>query len=214
MSNCFIKEKRRAVHKSYFKPLKIKWAIKGIEKYIISAQVKRKMKKCGNKFFISIPQMISGEKYMEIGENFHAGEGLIMQCIDEYEICGGEKKKFCPSLKIGNNVHVGYGAHIGCICSIAIGDNLLTGRNTLILDHNHGMGTMAEKKISPIGRPLHVKGKIEIGNNVWLGENVAVLSGVVIGDNVTVGANSVVTKDLPDDCIAAGVPAKIIRIKS
>lgn len=127
---------------------------------------------------------------------------------------GGGNERFYPRLKIGSNVHFGYGAHIGCVYSIVIGDNLLTGRNTLIIDHNHGMGTMAEKETAPVNRPLYVKGKIEIGNNVWLGENVAVLSGVAIGNNVTVGANSVVTKDLPDNCIAVGVPAKVIRKKS
>ncbi len=200
--------KKQMIFMSVFNPLKTKWMIKGIEKYIISLRVKKKIKKCGDSFFISIPQMIQGEKYMEIGERFFAGEGLIMQCIDEY---GGDK--FYPCLKIGNNVHFGCNAHIGCIFSIIIGDNLLTGRNVLIIDHNHGKGTMAEKDISPLNRSLHVKGKIEIGNNVWMGENVVVLSGVTIGNNVTIGANSVVTTDLPDNCVAAGVPSKIMRLK-
>ena len=50
-----------------------------------------------------------------------------------------------------------------------------------------------------------------IGNNVWLGDKVTVLPGVKIGDNVIVGANSVVSKDIPDGVIAAGVPAKVIK---
>ena len=57
---------------------------------------------------------------------------------------------------------------------------------------------------------MHYKGVI-IGNNVWLGDKVAVLSGVQIGDGVVVAANAVVTKDIPPYCLAAGVPAKVIK---
>ena len=53
-----------------------------------------------------------------------------------------------------------------------------------------------------------------IGDNVTLGANVIIIGGVTIGNNVTVGAGSVVVKDLPDDCIAAGNPAKLIRMKN
>ena len=52
---------------------------------------------------------------------------------------------------------------------------------------------------------------ITIGDNVWLGGNVVVCPGVSIGSNVVVGAGSVVTKDIPEDCIAAGNPCKVIR---
>jgi acetyltransferase-like isoleucine patch superfamily enzyme len=58
---------------------------------------------------------------------------------------------------------------------------------------------------------LKSKGEVIIGNNVWLGDKVAVLGGVHIGNNVIVAANAVVTKDLPDNCMAAGVPAQIIK---
>ena len=63
---------------------------------------------------------------------------------------------------------------------------------------------------APQGWP-YTKGEIIIGNNVWLGDNVCVLPGVTIGDNVIVGANSVVTKDIETNTVAAGVPAKEIK---
>jgi len=59
---------------------------------------------------------------------------------------------------------------------------------------------------------LKYKGEVVIGNNVWLGDKVAVLSGVHIGNNVIVAANAVVTKDLPDNSIAAGVPARVVKM--
>ena len=63
----------------------------------------------------------------------------------------------------------------------------------------------------PIERPIVSKGKIIIGRNVWLGENVVVLGNVTIGEGAVIGANSVVCKDIPPYSISGGVPAKIIK---
>ncbi len=51
-------------------------------------------------------------------------------------------------------------------------------------------------------------------NNVWIGGSVTILSGVTVGNNVVIGAGAVVTKDIPDNCVAAGVPAKVIRMQN
>ena len=53
--------------------------------------------------------------------------------------------------------------------------------------------------------------EIKIGDDVWLGGNVTILPGVNIGNNVVVGAGAVVTKDIPDNSLALGVPAKVVR---
>lgn len=58
------------------------------------------------------------------------------------------------------------------------------------------------------------KGKPIIGNNVEVMANVVIAGNIHIGDNVTIGAGSVVTKDIPSNCLAAGVPAKVIRYKN
>lgn len=52
---------------------------------------------------------------------------------------------------------------------------------------------------------------ITIGNNVFIGARATILPGVTVGDNVVIGASAVVTRDLPSDCVAAGIPAKPIR---
>jgi acetyltransferase-like isoleucine patch superfamily enzyme len=70
------------------------------------------------------------------------------------------------------------------------------------------------------GHPVHPDSRnsgyeygidITIGDNVWLGGGVIVLPGVTIGDNAVIGAGSVVTKDIPDNCVAVGNPARIIK---
>lgn len=179
-----------------------------VKKNVYSAKVKKRIKICGEMFKITPPINLRGGQYMKIGKNFKAGKNMVLQCWSAYE---GDS--FSPDLQIGDNAHIGENCHIGCINSIIIGDNFLTGRNIYITDHFHGDGTMSEAEVPPIKRALYSKGKVDIGNNVWLGENVVIMPGVTIGNNVTVGANAVVTKDLPGNCVAAGVPAKILRMK-
>ena len=96
-------------------------------------------------------------------------------------------------------------------CDIQIGDNLLTGNDVLISDNNHGQTVKDDLMIRPQDRPIHSKGEIIIGNNVWIGEKAVVLGNVKIGDGAIIAANSVVTHDVPAYSIAAGVPAKIIK---
>ncbi len=117
-----------------------------------------------------------------------------------------------PKIRIGNGCHIGAYAHLTAICGITIGDNLLTGTNVIITDNAHGAtDSLKALQTAPKERPLLSKGCVSIGNNVWLANNVCVLPGVKIGDGVVVAANSCVTHDLPDYCIAAGCPAKIIK---
>ena len=131
------------------------------------------------------------------------------------EILGsvGEKvwiaKHFCfdngKNIFIGNNFTGNFNLTILDVKEVYIGDNVMIGPNTTI--------TTATHPITPKGRREHLaQGKeIKIGNDVWLGANVTVLSGVTIGNNVIIGAGAVVTKDIPDNSLAVGVPARIIR---
>ena len=117
-----------------------------------------------------------------------------------------------PEIKIGNGCHIGAYAHLTATRGITIGDNLLTGTNVIITDNAHGAtDTIEALQCAPSSRPLLSKGEVIIGNNVWLANNVCILPGVKIGDGVVVAANSCVTHDLPDYCVAAGCPAKIIK---
>ena len=121
-----------------------------------------------------------------------------------------EDFKSFPLIKIGDNCRIRANVHITAKTGIVIGDGLLTGTNVLITDNMHGKSNYSDMRMKPYERNIFSKGKVVIGNNVWLGNNVCVMPGVTIGDGVVVGANSVVTKDIPPYCIAAGVPAKII----
>lgn len=136
--------------------------------------------------------------------------------IQAYSILGaweryGQDEHYEPEIIIGNNCNIGEFCHITAINKITIGDGLLTGRFVYIGDNSHGELSKDNADIPPVRRKLVTKGEIIIGENVWIGDKVTVLSGVHIGNNVVVAANSVVTKDFPDNCMIAGAPAKIIK---
>ena len=76
-----------------------------------------------------------------------------------------------------------------------------------ITDQNHGY----EDLDLPISKQVMPERPVSIGDGAWLGHGTVVLPGAVVGRHVVVGANSVVTGELPDNCVAAGVPAKVIK---
>lgn len=89
---------------------------------------------------------------------------------------------------------------------LEIGENVFLHRGTIILTHDWASWCFVNSHNDFL--PSH--GKVKIGNNVWLGENVTILKGVTIGDNVIIGIGSIVTKDIPSNSVAVGVPAKIV----
>jgi maltose O-acetyltransferase len=87
-----------------------------------------------------------------------------------------------------------------------VGRNALFAEYVTIRDQDHAMDSTEGQ-----GRVGFTSSPIVIGDNVWLGAKVTVTQGVTIGNNVVVGANSVVTRDLPDNCVALGAPARVVR---
>ena len=90
---------------------------------------------------------------------------------------------------------------------IEIGDDVMIGPNTVLRSSDHGFDSTQV----PMNQQPHQPGIIRISEDVWLGANVTVVGNVSIGRGVVVGAGSVVTKDVPEFQIVAGVPAKLIR---
>ena len=88
-----------------------------------------------------------------------------------------------------------------------LGDNLLMGPGCKIFSSNHATSNIE----IPMNMQPFIEKDIVIGNDVWLGANSIILAGVTIGEGTIVAAGSVVTKDLPDYVIAAGIPAKPIK---
>ncbi len=95
---------------------------------------------------------------------------------------------------------------IGAHCDFGPGVTIVTPNHPLLPDERRSMVCH-----DGVSRHLCHAEPVVIGDDCWLGANVTVCPGVTIGNGCTIGAGSVVTKDIPDNCIAVGVPAKVIR---
>ena len=109
------------------------------------------------------------------------------------------------NIRVGKNFLANYNVTILDIAPVTIGDYVMIAPNTLITTVNHPLSPSGRRKHLGIAKP------VTIGNDVWIGANVTILPGVTIGNNVVVAAGAVVTKDVPDNCVVGGVPAKKIK---
>ena len=167
---------------------------------------KRKFKKIGKNTFVESPFVIRGEKYMTVGNNFNARKRLQLEAFDTHNgVC------FHPQIIIGDRVSINYDVHIGAINKIIIEDDVLIASKVFIADHSHGKIEAACLEIPPQKRILYSKGPVHIKQRTWIGEGVVIMPNVTIGENCIIGANSVVTKDVPDNCVVAGNPATLLK---
>lgn len=128
---------------------------------------------------------------------YSIGEGVFFEPTFRCE--------FGFNIAIGNNFY----ANFDCVMldggGIEIGDNVLFGPKVGIYTSNHALDAQERVKGGCYAK------KVTIGNNVWVGAGVHINQGVTIGDNTVIGSGSVITKDIPANVIAAGVPCRVIR---
>ena len=107
------------------------------------------------------------------------------------------------NITIGKNVFLNTSCHFQDQGGITIGDGTQIGHNVVLATLNHNE--------NPAQRSETIPAPIVIGRNVWIGANATITPGVTVGDGAIVAAGAVVTKDVPPDTIAGGVPARVIR---
>lgn len=105
------------------------------------------------------------------------------------------------SLELGSG-YIMDNLQIQCLKSVKIGNKVAISRNVVIRDSD------SHQILNSNHKPTQ---SIEIGDHVWIGLNVTILKGVKIGNGAIIGAGSVVNKDIPENCLAVGVPAKVIK---
>ena len=149
------------------------------------------------------PGSVFGERWIAIGADTLIGAFVTMSA----GMVPGQDLGPDPVLRIGDRCVIGRGSHIVAHQSLVIGDDVFTGPYVYITDQNHGY---ADPDV-PIGRQLPSNAAVSIGPGCWLGAGAVVLPGARIGRNVVVAAGSVVRGTVPDQCVVAGVPAKMVR---
>lgn len=160
--------------------------------------------KFGQHSIICFPaNTILNEHYIHIGEGTMIGPHVTLSA----GMMPGQQCVADPVVRIGDRCLIGKGSGIVGHLAIDIGNDVWTGHHVYITDQNHGYDDITR----PISQQTMPEQAVVIGDGSWLGFGTVVLPGARIGRHVTVGANSVVVGDLPDYCVAAGVPAKVIR---
>ncbi len=175
--------------------------------------------------------ILSGEMYNDLTEELIKARENAVLLTNEYNNSYGQSavkreqilKKlfhsvgknvyFEPNMRceFGYNISIGnhFYANFDCVMldggGIEIGDNVLFGPRVGIYTSNHAID--AQERIAG---GCYSK-KVKIGNAVWIGGGVQINQGVIIGDNTIIASGSVVTKSIPENVIAGGVPCKVIR---
>jgi acetyltransferase-like isoleucine patch superfamily enzyme len=138
---------------------------------------------------------------IDIGSHAHVRIGFPVHFMREFT------GRFYGHVTIGDNVFFNRGCYVAVHEALTIGDNCLFGEHVSIHDENHNLG----RGCDPIGSRGFTTAPIVIGKNVWVGAKATILQGVHIGDNAVIGANAVVTRDIPPNAIAVGIPARVVR---
>jgi acetyltransferase-like isoleucine patch superfamily enzyme len=112
------------------------------------------------------------------------------------------------TLALGEGTSINTYSRIECGCLVVLGNNVLIGPNVYISDRSHTYDNI----LIPIkDQGYTIKGKLEIGDNTWIGIHACVIGNVKIGKGCVIGANAVVTKDIPDYSVVVGNPARIVK---
>jgi len=164
---------------------------------------------------IDLPRRIANPERMFLGDDIRLGPGSLLVAITRHPAAPmqhpGKKQvrqEFSPRIAIGDRVTSTANLTVAAMSEITIENDVMFASNINITDGLHGYESANEPyqyqrmfRIAPI----------LIKRGCWIGQNVVILPGVTIGEFTIIGANSVVTKSVPDRCIAAGAPAKVIK---
>jgi acetyltransferase-like isoleucine patch superfamily enzyme len=131
---------------------------------------------------------------IRIGDDVFLGRNSILSCKD-------------GDIDLEAGVNIGFNSYIFSGSSVKVGRDSLFAAYCYVIGGGHDF----EDPEAPVQEQVAVSHGVEIGSNVWLGAGVKVLDGVSVGANSVVGAGAVVNSDLPERCVAAGLPAKVLR---
>jgi len=112
-------------------------------------------------------------------------------------------------VRIGAKTVLGQECTISAFQHVSIGRECILADRVMLIDFDHG--------VVEVERPIRLQGiykrDVRVGHNVWIGYGACLLRGVTVGNNAIIGTNSVVTKDVPDDAVVGGVPARVLRMR-
>jgi acetyltransferase-like isoleucine patch superfamily enzyme len=143
-----------------------------------------------------------------VGLRYVAVRSLAKSCGDNIYIGPYSFLTYLEDCSLGNNISIRELCVVGCKGGLKIGNNVSIAHSSSILTTEHDYEQI---RLSP--RETLLEKPTTIEDNVWIGAGVCVTAGVVLGEGAVIGAGSVVTKSIPANAIAAGVPARVLKYR-
>jgi serine acetyltransferase len=155
----------------------------------------------GSRSRLGLGAILDSPHLVVVGAHVEIGRHAWLNAVDDR----GDGQ---PTLRIGTGTHIGRFAHINAWRQVVIGENVLIADRVFISDSSHEFSA----RDVPVWHQGDVfVGPVVLGDGCWIGIGAVIMPGVTIGRNAVVGANAVVTHDVPDFAVAAGVPARLLR---
>lgn len=145
--------------------------------------------------------MLTNPRAIAIGRRVLIRKGARLEAV-------GSNPREGPKLVIGDGTAIQLYFHCGAAGRVTIGRNVLVGGSVYITDHDHSYD---EPDLSARESPRLRVAPVEIGDGAFLGEGCMILKGVRVGKRAVVAAHAVVTHDVPDFTVVAGIPARVIK---
>ncbi len=153
----------------------------------------------GRRVRVVWPLRLVGSRYLRFADDVSLETGAYIAALPVSETK--------PSVVFGRGTKIGNHVHIVCTDYIEFGESVLVADGVFIADNQHGY---TDPSTAVMAQPLQRFGPVKIGRHSWIGENVCIV-GASVGEHCVIGANSVVTRDIPSWCVAAGSPAVPIK---
>jgi len=180
------------------------------------------IRECGSALFIGKRTRLIVKKMMRFGNNVKIGKNCTINALSKDGIilgesvrigdntvieCTGTLGRIGKGIKIGDRTAFGSNCFFGAAGGIEVGNDVIAGQNIRFHSENHNYDDL-----NILIRLQGVTNKgIKVGNNCWLGAGTVFLDGVTIGNGCVIAANSVVVKNIPDNAVYGGIPARFIK---
>ena len=152
----------------------------------------------------NLPRSYSGFRIGQTKLRRFCGKLMLAHCGKMVNI--EHKALFSDKVSLGDYSGIGVNAKIYGAC--VIGNYVMMGEDCTIITRNH---SHSRTDIPMMKQGFEEEKPVHIGNDVWIGDRVTIMPGVRIGDGCIIGAGAVVTRDIPPYCIAAGIPAQVLK---
>jgi acetyltransferase-like isoleucine patch superfamily enzyme len=153
---------------------------------------------------------LDGIAFIGPGCRLEVGPGAVIE-LGRWSWLGHSCKIRCHEgrVALGAKSVMGQECTISAYQHVSIGRECVIADRVMLIDFDHGT--------VEVDRPIRLQGiykrDVEVGHNVWIGYGACLLRGVTVGNNAIIGTNSVVTKDVPENAVVGGVPARLLRMR-